>query len=319
MPFDREGAKAAGYSDAEIDSYLGQQAAGQGVIAPAQPGDVNPLVPIGITAGGLAAGGYGAVKLAQKAPALARVALEHAPFGIGTAVRGAGMVKAARDAMAKPAGSAQARSNIIPLEQPRIPANMVQLTRPEIKAHPELKAFKPGDTIGRATLAKIKLAAGQGAGPTRPITMEGKAAKAPANTPPNGPGVGRGKSGLKLAREAAYREGRPPAGSAASRAKLSAVPETAAPSLEEQLAQSVSAEQAMSRAALAPAERQFVRSGLRSAMGGVGGGALQLLMYLMGAGHSQEDMDAAYHMLQQLKTPEQRQMEEMLARRSQPS
>lgn len=75
MPFDREGAKAAGYSDAEIDTYLGQQP-DQGVTAPDQPGDVNPLVPIGITTGGLAAGGYGVARLAgavRRSPALGKV------------------------------------------------------------------------------------------------------------------------------------------------------------------------------------------------------------------------------------------------------
>jgi len=151
--------------------------------------------------------------------------------------------------------------------------------------------------------------------PVRPITMEGEPANAPAAAPPNGPGVGRGKSGPKLAREAAYRSARQAGAPAEGRGKVLPFLQEGAPPGE---VDPIAAQRAMARLPLASrvaarealrtvmsaeasaTEKAAAQAALRSVLGEVGGGALMLLPFLLDAARGTNPIDEAAPLLEQV-------------------
>jgi hypothetical protein len=189
--------------------------------------------------------------------------------------------------------------------------DFVTLTAEDVK-HPEFSRFREGQVVGRkfyqdalkgpAAAAKAPEGGWQNVEPQRPeptraITMEGRPAAAPAAGGPNGPGVGKGLPGTRLARRAAALE-RVKAAAAAEPKPLEflkgGAPEQS--SLEAQLAGSIEAEQAMKQAGISAAERAVVRNALRA----MGGNALQLLPFIIGAKPLSEQINEAGPLLDKL-------------------
>lgn len=103
----------------------------------------------------------------------------------------------------------------------KLPAGVVEVT-PDLKKRLKdgLKNYRVGDQIRRVELERIMrpdVSRGTKV-PTRPITVEGKPARAPAQTKDPKYTGGRGASGPELERRAAFRRGEAPAGTVAARA-----------------------------------------------------------------------------------------------------
>ena len=327
MPFDREAAKSAGYSDAEIDQYLASQSVPQpGAPASRIAGQAAPI------AGVAAAQGLGDVLGAAKP-------LLYAAGGVGG-------LKLAQRLLQRPSAPREATSTATERTAlsaaPKNTASLAVLTQSDIEKHPEFRNYEPGQTISRKEFERIKLGTPERGTaqsrikivpkqespttvreePTRPITTEGKPARAPANVGPNGPGVGRGKSGAKLAREAAYKARLAAQPEPAVAAEPIAVGEPVAPgeqNLGALLKQSLGRFQPSAGGhlrAVVP-EAEVTPSGTIGArvpfMGpeGVGGSAASLLMMLLGSGDVQGQMDQANRAgleahIHAARTPEER-------------
>jgi hypothetical protein len=174
--------------------------------------------------------------------------------------------------------------------QPKPDKGFVTLTAEDIAQHPEFERFRPGYEMDRKTYQdalmgrlkptppgrSVKRAMAREAGPTRPITTEGKPALAPAPEPPNGPGVGRGKSGAKLAREAAYNAERAmqPEAEGEIRRAIRGLPDIQKVTARRALATLASGE-------ASAAEQAAAQTALRSVLGKVGGGALMAVPFVL--------------------------------------
>lgn len=266
MPFDRAAAKAAGYSDAEIDDYLHSVAPDTAAAAPSGGGGgINPALAaaLGVGAGGAAVGGgIAAVKAARGAPDLAKRAVKMAARRIPGV------------------GEAMDVKELLTGGKAKLPPSLVELSPSDVK-HAALKNFKPGQVIRRVTYEKALMESPKKV-PTRPISIvEGgkkTPARAPAQTTEPPYSGGRGKSNPQLAREAAFREAMP------ELPPSSAAPE--ASDLETQLQRALIAEQAMGKAGIpigpsGAGELSAVRTGYRNALGRIAPGALGVLLGLL--------------------------------------
>lgn len=307
MPFDRAGARAAGWSDAEIDSYLSNKQASAPDTTSTQ--GVNPLVPIATGAAGLGLLGAGTMGAMKLGPAAGRVAMEvgsHLPL-IGPPIRTAMAGKAIADRLrqigqpAAAAAEATAAPAPAPAAAPRPSASVAYVTEADIAKHPELKSYEPGQEISRKTLDQIKTgtfqpAKGSAQSRVSPTTVK---AEGPAGLPgqektdmrPGYTAAGnkqRGASARTLASRQAQMEGKPVPGSAAARTAAQFEPP---PGVIVGPGAGTPEEAAAARSAWL-AERQAARASLGRLGGRVlGGPELQLLMMLLGAPRTMQDVE----------------------------
>jgi len=308
MPFDVAGAKAAGYSDAEINAYLANKEAA----APdtTQTGGVNPLVPLGIGVTGLAAAGYGASQLPKLARgaggaaqrAVTKFAARRVP-GVGEAMDVADLVKELRGPGAPPEATAPP-----PVAEPTVIAEKLPATRArvtdELKARfpKELKNYKAGESISHSLLDKIKTADTL---PGSTASRTGLKGQEKTDMRPGYTASGnkqRGKSGPRLVRDAAARAKAvesPPPGSARARTQA---PVEAPTDLEQALRASIAGEQAM-KARVGGVVDPMARVQAIRNLGLVGGPALEALQLILGGANMQNDMQQAHDVYQNSAHP----------------
>lgn len=290
-----------------------------------RPAQANPNGPLPwLVAGGVKAGEF-AGHMASRHPLEIAAALYGANRLRGLFHRGNAPPPSSPVPPAAPPGpvepSGRPRSlSLVPPAEAGVPKGLVRLTAEDV-AHPEFARFRPGylmnqKTYEAALMAEKPTAAGAPAEatavlrpePTRPIAMinEGVStpAKAPAAVAPNGPGVGRGKSGPQLARQAAAMEramspkAEIPAGAPESdleaqmRATLENVPKWKAASTAEREGVKVLLQEAGILPGVTPLK--FGRIG-----GGAAGLALQIVPYLLGTSNFEQDVANANAMMRE--------------------
>jgi hypothetical protein len=214
--------------------------------------------------------------------------------GVGIGAGGVGAALLARRALgrrSKPSG--------------KLPAGLVELSEADIKAHPEFRNFKPGETMRRATYEKVKLAGG------RPVAPEGYVGVSPhikrkPVRPPKGKVIDIGTAESRVANRP------PPAGKPRGasgpvlerRGAALRTPYEGPPDLEKQLAQSLEAEQAMSRMGVPLGARPRLRASLKAG----GGAALQILLGLLDAQSIPQQMDEAHQLYLETLDPMRRRL-----------
>jgi hypothetical protein len=305
MPFDREAAKTAGYSEAEINAYLAQNPDTTSASQPRSSGDqmLNAIPPLAIGAGLTLADVVGQAASRAKTPGALSRALPELLKLAGKQIPGVHTINDVKQFVSNVAGGSQVPPPIAAAAEATATPGVSRSTRIEVttalkKRFPALKHFEPGETISAAQLDKIKLA--KAGVPTRPITVieggKAKPAAAPAQTTEPRYTGGRGASGPELARRAeamaASSQGRAGQG-------LALVPPELPPasSLEEQLARSVALEQAMGAKGIPPGlGRVPLRAGVR---GMTGNPELDMLMFILSSQNMPEQIDQAQHVLQE--------------------
>jgi hypothetical protein len=181
MPFDVAAAKAAGYTDSEIQSYLAAHPE-HGVNA----GDV-----VGAAAGVAALGGagYAGVRAAQRIPDAVTTVMRLFPGGHGAA-NVVDAAKAVGSAMNR-TGGGSASPNAAAAEATPSPApaaakpnaSVAYVTEADIAKHPELASYEPGQEISRKTLDQIKTGTFKGSAESRTVKAGGGGAKQASVTP----------------------------------------------------------------------------------------------------------------------------------------
>ncbi len=269
MAFDRAGAKAAGYSDAEIDAYLAQPSApapagaaesrfpegynpGHGGAGPYQGGtadeiEANPISPVDLIVDVLTGGLAGARRL----PGVPGV---ESALGAARAVPGA--IRGATAASARTAG----RVASAPVLRHIPGAGKVRNVAEDVVGLAESRVAKPkGRVVGEIKPVKAK--------PARP--KKKAAAKAKAET-----GTAESRTMTATEQAGARAKGRAQVGgksqamrgqSGPSLERRARMPKAEADDLKDLLEQSIEVEVNMAGKGLSQSERSFVRSSLRGA------------------------------------------------------
>jgi hypothetical protein len=298
MPFDREAAKKAGYSDSEIADFLAQQPDTSAAMP--QDGGGSSLAPLAIGAGAAGIGAAGAVMggraLMRAAPRAAQVVGK----AIARRVPGVGEAMDAVDVMKELRGPQAASS---PRAVEKIPSGWTTVSAEDAAKFPELEHYNPGDPISLKRLEQIRTVTNTKPDAPLPGTVKARAAKPTKVTPirsnPRAPGPTIQDDKIAPAPPPGQTEAGNPQQGRFGQSKPGApvregniIRGPGAGTAEEAAAarQAFLLERQAARAGVSAADREALMAGLK----GIGGPAMQVLVTLLGAQDTNAQIDAAH-------------------------